>query len=445
MAESIERMLPCDINAESAVLSAMMIDNNSVAKVLELVKENHFYKTAHRLIFSAICDLFEKNIEVDIITLIHKLDEKNDLDKVGGKIYINELSDVVLSSANVEFHAQIVLEKALLRDLITTSNQIIKNCYNPEGPISDIVDRAEQEIFKIAEMPNNRSFVRVSSIIPEALQNIEEVAKTRKSVLGVGSGFDALDKKLGGFRKGQLVIVAARPAMGKTSFALNIAFNAVYQNMKVGVFTLEMASEELLLRLFSSHSEVSMETMIKGYGMDQAKILRITQVADVLGGKDLYIDDTGAVTVMDIRAKSRRLKAELKGLDLIIIDYIQIMSSKKSIDNRQQEIAEISRALKILAKELEIPIIALSQLNRGLESRTDKRPMLSDLRESGAIEQDADIVMFIYRDEYYNKDSEKPGIAEIIIGKNRHGATGTVELRFKSEFTKFEDIEHHAF
>ncbi len=445
MTESIERMLPNDINAEAAVLSAMMIDNNSVARVLELVKENHFYKNAHKIIFRAVCDLFEKNIEVDIITLIHRLEEKSELEKIGGKLYINELSDVVLSSANVEFHAQIVLEKALLRDLITTSNQIIQSCYNPEGPISDIVDRAEHEIFKIAEMPNNKSFVKVSRIIPETLQNIEEVAKTRKSVLGVGSGFDGLDKKLGGFRKGQLVIIAARPAMGKTSFALNIAFNAAYQNLKVGVFTLEMASDELLLRLFSSYSEVSMDSMIKGYGMDQGKILRISQVAEVLGTKDLFIDDTGSVTVMDIRAKSRRLKAEIKGLDLIIIDYLQLMTSKRNIDNRQQEIAEISRSLKVLAKELEIPIIALSQLNRGLESRTDKRPMLSDLRESGAIEQDADIVMFIYRDDYYNKESEKPGIAEIIIGKNRHGATGTVDLQFQSEFTKFKDLEHNAF
>ncbi|HOD53499.1 MAG TPA: replicative DNA helicase [Candidatus Cloacimonadota bacterium] len=445
MAESIERMLPNDINAEAAVLSAMMIDNNSVAKVLELVRENHFYKNSHKVIFRAISDLFERNIEVDIITLIHRLEEKSELEKIGGKLYINELSDIVLSSANVEFHAQIVLEKALLRDLITTSNQIIQSCYNPEGPINEIVDRAEQEIFKIAEMPNNRSFTKVSKIIPETLRNIEEVAKTRKSVLGVGSGFDGLDKVLGGFRKGQLVILAARPAMGKTSFALNIAFNAAIQDLKVGVFTLEMASDELLLRIFSSYSEVSMDSMIKGFGMDQTKIARISQVAEVLGTKDLFIDDTGSITVMDIRAKARRLKAEIKGLDLIIIDYLQLMTSKRNIDNRQQEIAEISRALKVLAKELEIPIIALSQLNRGLESRTDKRPMLSDLRESGAIEQDADIVMFIYRDDYYNKESEKPGIAEIIIGKNRHGATGSVDLLFQKEFTKFKDLEHNAF
>jgi len=276
------------------------------------------------------------------------------------------------------------------------------------------------------------------------LRNVEEVAKTRKSVLGVASGFDTLDKMLGGFRKGQLIIIAARPAMGKTSFALNVAYNAIAQDLKVGVFTLEMSSEELLLRIFSSCSEISMDTLIKGYGMDQTKIARISQVAEVLTNKELYIDDTGSITVMDIKAKSRRLKAEIKGLDLIIIDYLQLMSSKRNIENRQQEIAEISRALKVLAKELELPIIALSQLNRGLESRPDKRPMLSDLRESGAIEQDADVVMFIYRDDYYNKESERPGKAEIIIGKNRHGATGFIELDFHKEFTQFKDSEKNV-
>ena len=438
--ENLERVLPSDLNAEVAVLSAMMIDSQSVAMGIEKIAENHFYKTAHRVIFKCITELFEENIEVDIITLIHKLEERGHLDKVGGRAYINELSDVVLSSANLEYHANIVLEKALLRDLIIASNNIIKRCYEPEGPATDVVDWAEQTIFKISDMPNRQSFVRINQIIPNTLEQIEEVALSKSSVIGIPSGFSTLDRMIGGFRKGQFVVVAARPAMGKTSFALNIAFNAaMWHDKKVGIFTLEMSNEELILRLLSSSSEIPMDTMIKGVGITHEKILKITGIAEEIGKKDIFIDDSGNNTVMDIRAKARRLKAELKGLDLIVIDYLQLMSARRVGENRQQEISEISRGLKVLAKELDVPVIALSQLNRSLEQRTNKKPLLSDLRESGAIEQDSDIVMFIYRDEYYNEDTDKPGIAEIIIGKNRHGATGSVELKFEHEITQFKD------
>ncbi|MCK9328375.1 MAG: replicative DNA helicase [Candidatus Cloacimonetes bacterium] len=446
MQESLERTLPSDVNAETAVLSAMMIDNYSVAKGIEIVQEHHFYKTAHRIIFRCITDLFNDNIEVDIITITNRLEDTGQLEKIGGRAYINELSDIVLSSANIEFHANIVLEKALLRELINASNLIVKKCYNPENPAEYIVDWAEQLIFKISDMPNKKTFMKISDLVPSTLEHIEEIAKTKTSVLGVPSGFTDLDKKIGGLRPGQLVILAARPAMGKTSFALNIAFNAaMFHDMKIAIFTLEMANEELLLRLLSSSAEIPMETLLKGYGMDQEKIVRITQYADILSQKEIYIDDNGANTVMDIRAKTRRLKAEIKGLDLIIIDYLQLMTSKRPGENRQQEISEISRSLKILAKELEVPVIALSQLNRGLESRDDKRPKLSDLRESGAIEQDADIVMFLYRDDYYNKDTTIPGITEVIIGKNRHGSVGAIELKFVSEFTQFKNKENENF
>ncbi|MCL2063112.1 MAG: replicative DNA helicase [Candidatus Cloacimonetes bacterium] len=446
MAENIERILPNDLNAETAVLSAMMIDTYSVTKGIEILKENHFYKTAHRIIFSAMLDLFESNIEVDIITLINKLEEKGQIEKVGGKAYINELSDVVLSSANLEYHANIVLEKALFRDLITASNNIIKRCYEPDGPASETVDWAEQTIFQIAEMPNRQTFKRINELIPITLEHIEEVASSKSSVIGVPSGFIALDRMVGGFRKGQLIVVAARPAMGKTSFALNIAFSAATSyEKKIGIFTLEMSNEELILRLLSSASEIPMENLTKGFGLDSDKIIKITGIAEELAKKDIFIDDSGYNTVMDIRAKSRRLKAEMKTLDLIVIDYMQLMSTRKVGENRQQEISEISRGLKILAKELDVPVLALSQLNRSLESREDKRPRLSDLRESGAIEQDADIVMFIYRDDYYNKETQKPGISEIIIGKNRHGATGSVELKFIHNITQFKDKEYEAY
>jgi len=442
--ESTERTMPYDINAEAAVLSAMMGDSFAVARALELLREEYFYRAAHKIIYLTMIELFEENIEIDVITVGTRLDRNGMIEKIGGHNYLNELSDVVLSSANLDYHANIVLEKALLRQLIATSNTIIESCYASDRPVEDIVDEAEQAIFQVAERPNQRTFVKISEIIPETIHNIEQVATTRTSTVGISSGFPDLDRLTGGFRPGQLIVVAARPAMGKTSFALNIGFNAsMYKDKKIGIFTMEMASDELLMRMISSASEVNMDTMLKGYGMDENKMLRITQVAEALSNKPIYIDDNGTNTALDIRAKARRLKAELGGLDLIVIDYLQLMSSPKNRDNRQQEIAEISRSLKILAKELSIPVMALSQLNRGLESRDDKRPRLSDLRESGAIEQDADLVMFIYRDDYYYADkSEKKGLAEIIIGKNRHGATGSIELSFIKEYTSFRSLEH---
>jgi replicative DNA helicase len=440
MAKKIQREAPKDINAEAAVLSAMMLDNFAVAKSIEMLDKDHFYRPSHKMIFENMIELFEENIEIDIITLIDKLKTNNQLEAVGGEAFINELSDVVLSSANIEFHANIVLERALLRQLIETSGKIIEKCYASDEAVDDIVDRAEQMIFNIAERPGKKAFQSISEIIPATIKNIEETATSKKSVLGVPTGFMDLDRKIGGFRPGQLIIIAARPAMGKTSLALNIASNAaVRYDKKVGVFTMEMESDELLMRMLSSASEVSMDEMLKGYGMNEKKILRIAGAAEVLSEKEIYVDDSGSNTILDIRAKTRRLKAELKGLDLVIIDYMQLMSVRRNRENRQQEISEISRNLKVLAKELSIPIVTLSQLNRGLESREDKRPKLADLRESGAIEQDADIVLFIYRDEVYNEETEFPGMAEIIVGKNRHGAIGKIELRFLSEFTSFRD------
>ncbi|HHE38017.1 MAG TPA: replicative DNA helicase [Candidatus Cloacimonetes bacterium] len=443
MATKIERQLPNDINAEAAVLSAMMIDNFVVSKAIELLDEEHFYRTAHKIIYKTLLDLFEENIEIDIITVIDRLKQNGTLEKVGGENFINELSDVVLSGANIEYHANIVQERALLRQLITTSNQIIEECYKSDQPVEDIVDNAEQEIFRIAERPERKTFVKIDKIIPTAIKNIEEIATSKKSVIGVPSGFPDLDKKIGGFRPGQFVVIAARPAMGKTSLALNIAFNAsMYYDKKVAIFTMEMDNEEILLRMMSSASEVSMDNMLKGYGMDEKKILRIAQVAEALSEKEIFVDDVGSNTLLDIRAKTRRLKAEIKGLDMLIIDYLQLMSVKRNRENRQQEIAEISRSLKILAKEMGIPIIALSQLNRAVESRKPPIPMLADLRESGAIEQDADIVMFIYREEEYDKETEKKGIAKIIISKNRHGATGEIELLFVKELTAFRSLSN---
>ncbi len=438
-----ERSLPSDVNAEAAILSAMLIDADIVSKGIEFVKEEYFYRTAHRLIFRTMQELFYENLEIDPLILINRLERNNLLEKVGGIPYINEIADFVVSSANFDYHLQIVTDKALLRQLIIAANGIIEACYTAAKPTKAIVDEAEQAIFSIAEIPQHQGFKRIDEIGEEVLHQIDQTVSTKVPVVGCASGFSDLDRMTGGFRPGQLIIIAARPAMGKSAFALNIATHAaVNLGKKVAVFTMEMAADELVMRLFSSASEVNMDSMLKGYGMNEDKLMRIMQASEVLSSKQLFIDDQGTNSPLDIRAKVRRLSAEIGGLDLVVIDYLQLMTLAREKENRQQEIAEISRALKILAKDMKIPVIALSQLNRGLESRENKRPHLADLRESGAIEQDADLVMFIYRDEYYYPEkTEKPGIAEIIIGKNRHGATGDVDLQFVKEITLFRSLD----
>ncbi|NLN35695.1 MAG: replicative DNA helicase, partial [Candidatus Cloacimonetes bacterium] len=398
---------------------------------------------AHKLIFRTICELFNDGIEIDVLTLINRLERNNHLEKVGGVPYLNEMADIVVSSANFDYHINIVTEQALLRHLIVACNGIIESCYSSTAPVKTVVDEAEQAIFSIAELPQHQGFVRIDQITTEVLHNIDQIASTKKPVTGIGSGFSDLDRLTGGFRPGQFIIIAARPAMGKTSLALNIASHAaVNLKKKVALFTMEMAADEVIMRMFSSASEVNMDSMLKGYGMNEEKLIRIMQASEVLGTKHIYIDESGTNTPLDIRAKTRRLAVEVGGLDLIMIDYLQLMGLSKERDNRQQEISEISRSLKVLAKDMKIPVIALSQLNRMLENREDKRPRLADLRESGAIEQDADLVMFIYRDEYYYPEkTEKPGIAEIIIGKNRHGSTGSVDLGFDKEYTLFRSLD----
>lgn len=465
MTQISQRSLPSNINAEAAVLSAMLIDKDASNKGIEKLKEEYFYRSANKTIFRTMQEIYYDNTEIDAITLIDRLVRANIIEKLGGIPYINELVDVVVSSANFDYHLNIVVEQALLRQLIVASNGIIEACYQSDQSVKTIVDEAEQAIFAIAELPQDQGFVKVGDYAHSVLNDVEKVASTHVSVVGISSGYTDLDRLTGGFRPGQLIVLAARPAMGKTSLALNIAQHAaVEMNKKVAIFTMEMSKEELLMRMFSTASEVSMDAMLKGFGLNEEKVVRIAQAAEGLSQKHIYIDDQGSNTPLEIRAKARRLSAQIGGLDLIIIDYMQLMTSLKNRDNRQQEISEISRALKVLAKDLKIPVIALSQLNRLLEARDNKRPVLSDLRESGAIEQDADLVMFIYREEYYlqlakekskyhKKDKDAPeltyeeelekvkGIAEVIIGKNRHGATGTVNLRFVAELTTFQNLD----
>ena len=438
-----DRSLPSDINAEAAILSAMLIDSDVVSKAIEKVREEYFYRNAHKAIFRTMQELFNESVEIDSLTVIDRLQRNNLLEKVGGIPYINEIADTVVSSANFEYHLKIVTDQALLRLLIVAANGIIENCYTAAQPAKDIVDNAEQAIFSIAEFQQRPGFQRIDTLSKEVLETIDQIASSKIPVIGVGTGYPDLDRICGGFRPGQFIILAARPAMGKTALALNIASHAAINlHKKVAIFTMEMASEEVIIRMFSSISEVNSDAMTKGYGMNEEKLVRIMQASEVLSTRHIFIDESGTNTPLEIRAKTRRLAAEVGGLDLIIIDYLQLMTLPREKDNRQQEIAEISRALKILAKDMKIPVVALSQLNRSLETREDKRPKLADLRESGAIEQDADLVMFIYRDEvYYPEKTEKPGIAEIIVGKNRHGATGNVELSFVKEITLFRNLD----
>ena len=443
LAKSSIRALPYDEYAEAAVLSAIMNDYTTVAKSIVQVKEEYFYKNQHKAIFRAMRSLFDNQMSVDLITLLNQLENSGQLEKAGGKEYLSEIYDFVVSGAHFDYHTKIITDKYLLRELILTANKIVEKSYEGEFSTEDLIDYAENAIFKITETSKVQGFVKASDKMTEVLGHIDELLLKGGLGIGIASGFYALDRMLGSFRPGQLIVIAARPGMGKSAFALNIALNtAIRQQTKVAIFTMEMSAEEVLLRMISTKSMVSMDNMLTGHGLDKHKIRGITEQAEKINKLDIFLDDVGTNSPIDLRAKARRLKAEQDGLGLIIVDYMQLMaSSRRNVENRQQEISEISRSLKILAKELQVPVLALSQLNRALENREDKRPRLSDLRESGAIEQDADIVMFIYREAKYKKTEENADRAHIIIAKNRHGKTGEVEMRFIEDNTAFTDLE----
>ncbi len=437
------RSLPYDESAEAAVLSAIMNDYTTVAKSIVQIKEEYFNKPQHKVIFRAMRNLFENQMSIDTITLQNQLESSGQLEKAGGKEYLSQLYDYVVSGAHFDYHVKIVTDKYLLRELILTANKIVQKAYEGDLPTEDLIDYAENNIFKITETSKMQGFVRASDRMTEVLERIEDIMKKGGVGIGVTTGFHSLDRVIGSFRPGQLIVIAARPGMGKSAFALNIALNtALRQDTEVGIFTMEMSVEEVLLRMISTKSMVSMDNMLTGHGLDQVKRRGIIEQAEKISRMNIFLDDIGTNTPLDLRAKARRLKAEQDGLGLLIVDYMQLMSSpRRSVENRQQEISEISRSLKILAKELHVPVIALSQLNRALENREDKRPRLSDLRESGAIEQDADLVMFIYREAKYKKTEDNAEKASIIIAKNRHGKTGEIEMRFVEENTAFADLE----
>ncbi|MCP4342413.1 MAG: replicative DNA helicase [Desulfobulbaceae bacterium] len=431
---------PQNVEAEQAVLGSILLKADLLGSVLEILTPHDFYKNNHCLIYEAMIDLFDKNEPQDLLTVSNLLKNTNQLEKAGGPTYLASLTSIVPVTANVTSYAKIIREKSILRKLISVNTNIAARCYEEQNDIDILVDEAEQAIFDIAGAKGSQHFTHVKSIVPAAFANIEKLYKRKEFITGVPTGYNEIDKMTAGLQPSDLIIVAARPSMGKTSWAMNIAQHAaLVEKTGVAVFSLEMSKEQLVMRLLSSVGRIDSQRIRTGK-LRSEDWPKLTRAVGMLSEAPIFIDDTPAISVLEMRAKVRRLAAQHE-IGMIVVDYLQLMRGR-STENRTQEISDISRSLKALAKEHRIPVMALSQLNRGLESRTDKRPMMSDLRESGAIEQDADVICFIYRDEVYNKSEDNPdmGTAEIIIGKQRNGPTGTARLTFVKEFTMFENM-----
>jgi replicative DNA helicase len=435
-----DRTLPHNLEAERSVLGAILIQNDAYNMAAELLRPEDFYRDAHRRIFDKIIALAERGMGVDFVTLKEELGRAGELDTVGGPAYVASLVDGVPRATNVEYYAKIVKEKAVLRNLIAAANTILLDAYEADQDAAEILDRAEHSIFQIAEGRIRAGFVSLYDIAQSSVEAIQKAHEEKKLITGVPTGFNDLDSLTSGLQRGDLIIVAARPSMGKTSLALNMAQHVgTRTDMTVGVFSLEMSREQLFLRMLSSESQIDGHALRTGF-LRTDDWGRLTEALGVLGQARVYIDDSPGIGVLEMRAKSRRLAAE-HGLHLIIVDYIQLMQGRGRFDNRTQELGAISRALKGLAKELNVPVVVLSQLSRAPEARSDHRPQLSDLRESGALEQDADVVLLIYREDRYNPQADNDGVAEIIVAKQRNGPTDTVKLAFIKERTRFENYD----
>lgn len=439
-AESIVgKTLPANIEAERSVLGSVLLNDTLVTQVAEVIAASDFYHPPHQIIWQAILTLAQELKRVDLVSVQDQLIKSQQLESVGGPVYLASLQEDIISFGLAIQHAQIVQEKALLRQLITSATDIIANCYNQNTEdIASVLDEAEKTIFTVSQARNQAQFVQLNIWLKKTFAHLSDIKTHARGITGVPTGFSQLDQMTSGLQPGDLIILAARPSMGKTSLALNIAINAAAMERSVGVFSLEMSAEQLTLRLLSTESGIAHHN-IRNATISSDDWISLTHVAAKLAQYKLFIDDTAGLSIMDLRARARKLAAEHK-CQLLIIDYLQLLHSTRRHENRHQEVSEISRALKALAKELGVPIIALSQLSRAVDSRMDKRPMLSDLRESGAIEQDADVIAFLYRDIVYNAETENPHMAELIIGKQRNGPTGTVFMNFIKELTKFEDV-----
>ncbi|MBP1153280.1 MULTISPECIES: replicative DNA helicase [unclassified Paenibacillus] len=436
----MDRIPPQNIEAEQAVLGAILLDGEALVTSMERVTSDDFYRGAHQRIYEAMIEIAEANEPVDLITLTARLQDKKQLEEVGGISYLSELANAVPTAANIDYYAQIVEEKSMLRRLIRAATQIVTNGYSGEDEVGILLSDAEQRIMEISQARSGSGFIAIKDVLMEVFDKVEFLFNQKGSTTGVRSGFTDLDKMTSGFQRSDLIIVAARPSVGKTAFALNIAQNVgVREKETVAIFSLEMGAPQLVQRMICAEANVDAGRMRTGF-LEPDDWEKLTMAIGSLSEANIYIDDSPSVTVADIRAKCRRLKKE-KGLGMILIDYLQLIHGRGKGDNRQQEVSEISRTLKQIARELDVPVIALSQLSRGVEQRQDKRPMMSDLRESGSIEQDADIVAFLYRDDYYDKESEKKNIIEIIIAKQRNGPVGTVELAFLKNYNKFVSLD----
>lgn len=436
--EDMTRIPPHSVESEQSILGSILLDKDAIITVTETIKPDDFYKEAHKIIYECMITLSNKGEPIDLITLTEELRKQGHLNDIGGISYITSLSTIVPTTSNVKYYADIVKEKSVLRKLIKASNEIINLGYSGATKIEDVLEQAEKSIFDISQEKTSDDFKSINLVLMDAYDMIEKLYTNKSDVTGITTGFKDLNKKINGLQRTDLILIAARPAMGKTAFSLNLVQNAALKgDASVVVFSLEMSKEQLVQRMLSSQSSVELKK-IKTGTLNDNDWPRIIDAMAVLSDAKIHIDDTPGIKISELRSKCRKLKIE-KGLDLVLIDYLQLMEGEGNNESRQQEISKISRSLKILAKELNCPVVALSQLSRAPEQRADHRPMLSDLRESGAIEQDADIVMFLYRDEYYHADSESKNIGEVIIAKNRHGETGSVELVWLGEVQRFGD------
>jgi len=438
--KALGRTLPAHLEAERAVLGSLLLNDESMSQVAELLLAQDFYNASHRMIFQSLLDIFVQQKRIDLVTLQDELTKRGQLEAVGGMIYLISLQEDIPAVGLLEQHSKIIKEKAVLRDLINSATGIITNCYDQnQANIDSVLDDAEKTIFQISNKRAPQAFVQINIWLKKTFQHLSDLKSHSKGITGIAAGYKKLDQMTSGFQPGDFVVLAARPSMGKTALALSIATHSAMQGATVGFFSLEMSAQQLTLRMLSSESGVAHHNMRNGTISSQ-EWLEVTKSAGRLAEMKFFIDDVAMLTILELRAKARKLKIE-HNLQFLIIDYLQLIHSSKKHENRHQEVSEISRSLKALAKELQIPILALSQLSRAVDSRMDKRPMLSDLRESGAIEQDADVIMFLYRDIVYNPEAENPSLSELIIGKQRNGPTGTVFLNFARELTKFEDVE----